>query len=142
MQRLGFYGGIVSADRAAGRSPASPGAWVSPHQPGKTPDHTDIRGQMVDAAPFRSGPSRRPLTQYGTAEEMGHLLPGPTENAAPSDFEQPPASFQEMRKALPWRNPPLRPTSGFALDQGISPTPPELPASESAALAESSAVDG
>ncbi|MGD9710596.1 MAG: hypothetical protein AB7V46_00845 [Thermomicrobiales bacterium] len=142
MQRTGFYGGLVSADRTGGRSPESPGASTSPQRPGQTPDHTDIRGQAADITPYFAGPSRRPLTQYGTAQEISNLLPGPEEAALPSDFEQSPASFQEQRKAYPWQNPPVRPASVFAFDQGVSPEPPALPAGEAAALAESSAVEG
>ncbi|MBX3071662.1 MAG: hypothetical protein KF883_14245 [Thermomicrobiales bacterium] len=142
MVQRGFYGGIVSEERKATHAPGAPGASVSPQRPGQTPDHTDLRGQVVDASPFQAGPARRPLTQYGTAQEISNLLPAPDEAAQPADFEQSPASFQEQRKALPWQNPPVRPTSAFAFDQGISPTPPALPANEAAALAESSAVEG
>ena len=142
MQRLGFYGGLVSEERTSGHTPDAPGASTSPQRPGQTPDHTDLRGQKVDASPFMTGPARRPLTQYGTAQEISNLMPGPDEAAAPSDFEQSPASFQEQRKAYPWQNPPVRPTSAFAFDQGIAPQPPALPANEAAALAESSAVEG
>lgn len=142
MVQRGFYGGFVSADRAAGRSPESPGASSAPHRPGEVPDHTDLRGQRGDASPFHAGSSRRPLTQYGTAQEISHIFPDPDEAASPADFEQPPASFQEQRKAYPWQNPPVRPTSVFAFDQGTSLEPPALPASDVAALADSSAVDG
>jgi hypothetical protein len=142
MERRDFYGGKVSEGRAAPKSPPAPGAEHSPQHPGETPDRSDIPGETVAVSPQIDGIPLRPLTQYGTAQEIMDLLPAPGEDAEPSDFEQPPASFQEQRKAYPWQLPPVRPTSAFALDQGIAEEPPALPAGEAAALAEASGVEG
>jgi hypothetical protein len=142
MQRSNFYGGIVTPARTAFRSPDAPGAIVSPQRPGETPDRTDIEGQALSAAPPLAGPPLRPLTQYVTAQEIMDVFPAPSEEAEPAEFEQAPASFQEKRKAYPWQLPPVRPTSVFALDQGVSAEPPALPAAEAAALAEVSGVEG
>jgi hypothetical protein len=142
MERRDFYGGKVSEERAAPIPPESPGASHSPQRPGETPDRSDIPGEFVAVSPPIEGVPLRPLTEYGTAQEISNLMPAPTEAAEPSDFEQPPASFQENRKAYPWQLPPVRPTSVFALDQGVAEQPPALPGAEAAAIAEASSVEG
>jgi hypothetical protein len=142
MERRDFYGGKVTEERIVPNPPAAPGASHSPQHPGETPDWSDIPGEKVAKSPPIEGVPLRPLTQYGTAQEISNLLPAPTEDAEPSDFEQPPASFQENRKAHPWQLPPVRPTTVFALDQGVAEEPPALPGAEAKALAEASAVEG
>ena len=142
MERRDFYGGKVSEERAAPKPPEAPGAAHSPQHPGETPDHTDIPGEFVAVSPPIEGVPLRPLTQYGTAQEIANVFPDPTEDAEPDEFEQAPSSFQENRKAYPWQLPPVRPTSAFALDQGISEEPPALPGAEAAAIAETSSVEG
>jgi hypothetical protein len=136
------YGGIVSEERAAPRAPSAPGASRSPQRPGQTPDRGRVAGHVLGQAPRVAGVPRRPLTQYGTAQEMSYLLPAPTEEADPADFEQPQSSFQERRKAFIWQLPPTRPTSFFSLDQGVSETPPELPSGEVESLAETVDTEG
>jgi len=142
MERRDFYGGRVSEERAAPKAPPAPGASSSPQRPGQTPDRSDIPGETVAASPPIDGIPWRPLSEDGTAQEIMNLLPAPGEDAAPSDFEQPPASFQEQRKAYPWQLPPVRPTSVFALDQGVAEEPPALPSGEAAALAVASGLEG
>ena len=132
----------MSEERAAPKPPSAPGASRSPQRPGQVPDRTDIPGETVDFSPPIEGIPLRPLTQYGTAQEIMDLLPAPGEEAQPGDFEQPPASFQEQRKAYPWQLPPVRPTSAFALDQGVAEEAPALPEGEAAALALASTVEG
>jgi hypothetical protein len=114
------------------RSPKAPGAVVSPQRPGKTPDQTGVPGFIGAGVPKVAGPVLRPRTQYGTAQEIIHVFPEPNEEAVKEEFEQAPASIEEMRKAYPWQIPPIRPTSVFALDQGVSPEAPSLPEGESA----------
>jgi hypothetical protein len=142
MERRDFYGGIVSEKRAAPKPPEAPGASHSPQRPGETPDWSDIPGEKVAISPPIEGVPLRPLTQYGTAQEIANVFPAPTEDAEPSDFEQAPAAFQESRKAYPWQLPPVRPTSVFALDQGVAEEPPALPGAEAAAIAAASVVEG
>jgi hypothetical protein len=88
------------------------------------------------------GPPIRPLTQYGSAEEILNALPAPDEEAEPNAFEQAPVASEEHRKAYPWQLPPRRPTAYFALDQGIAPEPPALPVGEEpAALAAETTIE-
>ena len=64
-------------------------------------------------------------------------MPIPDEIAAPADFEQAPASFEENRKAYPWQTPPRRPLPWFTLGDGVAPYDPALSAGpEALALAE------
>ncbi|CAN5611430.1 hypothetical protein BH23CHL5_BH23CHL5_07230 [soil metagenome] len=136
------YGGFVQRDRKGPKSPTAPGASRSPQRPGLTPDRSSIPGHALEASPPTAGTLRRPLTQYGTAQEIMNTMPTPEEDADPTDFEQAPAALQEQRKAYPWQVPPVRPTSLFALDQGVVTEPPALPGDEAAALAASSGVEG
>jgi hypothetical protein len=117
--------------------PKTPGATKSPQLPGQTPDRSTIPGHHSVQAPPPPGPPVRPAAQYLTAQELSHAMPVPDEPAAPEDFEQAPASFEENRKAYPWQTPPRRPTPWFTLGDGIAPTDPALSAGpEALALAE------
>jgi hypothetical protein len=71
---------------------------------------------------------RRPLTEYGTAQEIVGVFPAPNDEAEKAEFEQATASVEELRKAYPWQLPPKGPTAVFALDQGVASEPPALPA--------------
>lgn len=124
------------------RSPASPGASSSPQLPGKTPDRSPIPGHGLLRSPGLAGPVVRPLTQYGTAQEIMNVLPAPDEDAEPKDFEQRGVSFQENRKSTPWKMTPLRPMPNFALDQGVAEEPPALEATGEAALPEEASNTG
>jgi hypothetical protein len=126
-------GSAMSQASGQPRSPKAPGATVSPQRPGKTPDQSGVPGFIGAGVPKVSGPVLRPKTQYGTAQEIIHVFPNPNEDAVKEEFEQAGASSEEVRKAYPWQNPPIRPTSVFALDQGISPEPPAIPAGEAVA---------
>lgn len=132
----------MSEARPANRSattPRAPGASKSPQRPGQTPDRSTLPGHHFIQAPAPLGAPIRPAVEYLTAEELGHLLPLPNEQAEPSDFEQSPASDEEMRKAYPWKTPPRRPTSWFTLGDGMAATDPALAAGTDAlALAQQS----
>lgn len=91
------------------KSPAAPGASVSPQRPGMTPDRSSVPGHFSTRV---SAPStkRRPLSQYGTAEEIMRVYKRESEDKiTPKHFEQATASFEELRKADPAMLPPARP---------------------------------
>jgi len=110
--------------------PPAPGAVRAPHRPGEVPDRSSVPGFRGVSVPPARRPILRPLTQYGTAQELWGVFPKPDEEAEPAEFEQATAAFEERRKAYPWQTPPLEPTPYFALDQGVSPVPPALPGAE------------
>ena len=94
----------------------APGAMVSPQGPGMTPDRTIVPGHVGFQHPAATE-KRRPLTQYGSAEEvMGVFRRKPGDEMQASDFEQAPASGEEMRAANPALLTPVRP-----LDRAPSP---------------------
>lgn len=132
----------MSEARSANRStttPLAPGGLKTLLRPGDSPDRSTIPGQHFIQAPAPLGAPIRPAAQYLTAQELSHAMPVPDEDAAPSDFEQAPASFEENRKAYPWQNPPRRPTPWFTLGDGVAPTDPALAAGDDAlALAQQS----
>jgi hypothetical protein len=109
------------------KSPKAPGAAASPQMPGQVPDRSTVPGHFSTRVPWPTGSVRRPLTQYGSAEEIVGVFPAPNEEAEKAEFEQATASVEELRKAYPWQLPPEGPTPVFALDQGIAPAPPALP---------------
>lgn len=87
----------------------APGGMVSPQGPGMTPDRTIVPGHVGFEHPPATT-KRRPLTQYGSAEEiMGVFRRKPEEEMQASDFEQAPASGEEMRSANPALLTPVRP---------------------------------
>lgn len=112
----------VRNTHASGRrkSPPAPGASVSPQQPGMTPDRSTIPGKFSVNVP-RASTKRRPLTQYGTAEEIMQVYKRlPEEQIEAKHFEQATASFEELRKAYPQELPPIRPTQP-AITAGDTP---------------------
>ncbi|HEY7032918.1 MAG TPA: hypothetical protein VH482_16355 [Thermomicrobiales bacterium] len=117
------------SERVHGRpkSPPAPGAVASPQIPGQVPDRSTVPGHFSTRVARPAGPVRRPLTQYGTAQEIMHVFPAPNEEPDKSEFEQATASVEELRKAYPWQLPPDGPTAVFALDQGVAAEPPALP---------------
>ncbi len=125
-------GKLTRPERSYGRAklPKAPGAAQSPQMPGQVPDRSTIPGHFSTRVAPPAAPIRRPLTQYGTAQEIMHVFPAPNEDAEKAEFEQATASVEELRKAYPWQLPPEGPTPVFALDQGISPEPPALPAAQ------------
>jgi hypothetical protein len=92
------------AGSMTGKSVPAPGAMTSPQAPGMVPDWTTVPTHVGEAPP-PAATRVRPLTQYATAEELA------------VDFEQAPASFEELRKDHPANLPPLRP--GPPLGQAV-----------------------
>jgi hypothetical protein len=109
------------------KSPKAPGAAASPQMPGEVPDRSTVPGYVGTRVAPPVGRVRRPLTQYGTAQEIMHVFPAPDEEPDKSEFEQATASVEELRKAYPWQLPPAGPTPVFALDQGVAAERPVLP---------------
>ncbi len=108
------------ADHESPTAPVTPGGSISPQAPGARPDRSNIpgHGQLPVPPPLAPG-VRRPLTQYGTAQEiMGVYAPKPGEAMEPARFEQATASWEEVRKAYPAQLPAQRPGPGYALSQG------------------------
>jgi len=105
----------------APKSPPAPGASQSPQKPGMVPDRSTVPGHFSE----RVGPpttKRRPISQYGTAEELLAVFKQePEADIEPKDFEQATASFEEVRKAELWELPPVRPVDR-ALAAGEAPT--------------------
>lgn len=97
------------AGSMTGRTIPAPGAMVSPQAPGMLPDRTTIPGRVGEETPAATG-KVRPLTQYGTAEELAGVFTRiPMVELEPSDFEQANASHEELRKANPRALTPDRP---------------------------------
>jgi hypothetical protein len=134
-------GPIERAERLHGlpKSPKAPGAAASPQMPGQVPDRSTVPGHFSTRVARSSGSPQRPLTQYGTAQEIMHVYPAPNEEPAIAEFEQATASVEELRKAYPWQRTPKRPTPAFDLGYGVAteapalavgPSTPELPSGE------------
>lgn len=117
-------------------SPEAPGANVSPQRPGATPDDPDLPGrERGSQRPLAN--TRRPLTEYGTAQRILHMFTPPAgTDLEAGDWEQGPSSFEEQRKANPAFLTPFRPLSGYGLGIGRS-----APAVTAAPVEEISGVD-
>lgn len=116
-------------DSHRGPMPKAPGAVRSPQMPGEVPDRSSIPGEDVLPVPPPSGPVVRPLTQYGSAQEvMGVYAATDTNVDDPARFEQATASYEEMRKANPSLRPPARPSPGYVLSDGTRLANPHLTA--------------
>ena len=102
------------------KQPPAPGASVSPQHPGMAPDQSSTPGHTNTNVPPATS-LRRPLTQYGTAQEIMRVFSKvPEGQIQPGDFEQATASFEELRKADPALMPPVRPARP-ALAEGEAP---------------------
>ena len=102
------------------KAPAAPGGSSSPQQPGKTPDRSSIPGHF-NTTSARPATKRRPLSQYGSAEEIMNVYKRvPEDEIMPESFEQATASYEELRKATLALLPPGRPLSR-AIDAGDAP---------------------
>lgn len=89
--------------------PPAPGASVSPQHPGDTPDRSGVPGYAGQPLP-KVAATRRPLTQYGTAEEIMRVYKRvPEAEMKPEHFEQAPPSNEEQRKSNPALLTPIRP---------------------------------
>lgn len=110
------------------KSPPAPGASISPQKPGRTPDQSVVPGHVNTRVP-KPATKRRPLTQYGTAEEIMRVFKRvPEDQITPRHFEQATASYEELRKAYPWELPPARPAQpAIAAGETQEALPAETP---------------
>lgn len=111
-------GAPVSAGRH--HAPPAPGAMKSPQVPGEVPDRSTIPDEGVLPVPPASvqGEPMRPLTQYGTAEEIMGVF-DKKDISDPTRFEMEPPSPEERRKAFGGMlRTPQRPMPGYALAGG------------------------
>lgn len=112
-------GSGVFSRRPQKRNPPAPGGNRSPQQPGMTPDFSSIPGEARTRAPRTNHP-RRPLSQYGTSQEIMHVFrPGADGIWAKEQFEQAPISDEEQRRANPAALTPIRPVPDFALGTSL-----------------------
>lgn len=115
--------GVPPVDAASDHRPPppkAPGATSSPQLPGMTPDDPDLPGRPRGSLPPLAS-TRRPLTEYGTAQRILRLFtPAAGVTLEAADFEQGPASKEEVRKADPALLTPFRPLTGHALGIGRS----------------------
>jgi hypothetical protein len=119
----------TSSDRQADRDarplpyPPAPGAISSPHKPGQVPDHSTIPGHFSLRVP-RAPVGWRSLADEGTTQEiMGVFRPDANGEMTPGQFEQAPASDEELLKAVPADLPPDRPRPGYTRVSGEAPAP-------------------
>jgi len=120
-------GNVHNADRYY--IPVAPGAVASPQEPGELPDRSSVPERGVLPVPPPAGEVRRPLTQYGTSEEIMDVYHKPElDPTDPARFVQAPPSYEEQRKANPALLKPLRPQPGYALSGGTRIASPELAA--------------
>lgn len=100
-------------------APVAPGAVYSPQQPGQLPDVSTVPERGVLPVPIPEEGPRRPSTQYRTAQEILDVFDATGKDVLdPQRFEQfsvAPPSYEEQRKATPWRRKPARPQAGYAL---------------------------
>jgi len=91
------------------KSPPAPGAALSPHKPGMVPDRSTVPGHFGTQV-AKAISKQRPLTQYGTAEEIMQVFKRlPEDQIVSANFEQADESFEEKRKASLATVPPVRP---------------------------------
>src|SRR3954453_17379219 len=100
------------------RKVPAPGARRAPQIPGQGPDPSTVPGFHSLIVPAATS-VMRPLTEYQTAQEISkRFRKYPADQITPEQFEQADASFEELRKANPADNPPVRPKRGYILDAG------------------------
>jgi hypothetical protein len=108
------------AGAKTGKNIPAPGAMTSPQMPGATPNYTTIAGHIGEATPPASAKTR-PLSQYGTAEEIAAVFKKkPMHQIQPEDFEQANASGEELRKVSPANLTPIRPLPGPGSNPAIA----------------------
>jgi hypothetical protein len=95
--------------------PDAPGAVQSPQIPGMTPDRSTVPGHGVTVVPKPTLGKRRPLAQYGTAEEIIAVYTPSGEGGdwMPDDFNGAHASIEELLKVNPALTQPERPAPGY-----------------------------
>ncbi len=108
------------SSRPQKQNPPAPGGSRSPQQPGVTPDFSSIPGEQRARAPRATNP-RRPLSQYGTTQEIMRVFTPAADGVWTKErFEQAPTSDEEERKANPAALTPVRPVPGFALGTSVN----------------------
>lgn len=116
------------------------GARSSPQIPGQTIDQFSVPGH-TNYRVARTTTVRRPLTQFGTAQEiMGVYAPKPGQENDPARFEQASASYEELRKADPALLTPIRPLPGYDLKAVPATSAQSLAPGEIPALAEGTSL--
>jgi hypothetical protein len=135
-------GAIMNADTYY--VPVAPGAVSSPQEPGQVPDRSSVPERGTLPVPVPNEPARRPLTQYGTSQEIMAVYD--KEEMDPTDprrFVQAPPSYEEQRTAFAGRlRTPMRPTAGYALSDGQRMANDELAALSAEAAANQPLVPG
>lgn len=112
-------------------APVAPGAVQSPQQPGQVPDVSTVPERGVLPVQIPADGARRPATQYKTAEEILHVWDATGKDVLdPDRFTQALPSYEEQRKADPWRRKPARPIAGYALSVSGSRLSEQLAALE------------
>jgi hypothetical protein len=125
LRKAASAGDPLSSGRAT--APAAPGAVRSPQIPGEVPDRSSVPDQGVLPVPAPTGATRRPLTEYTSAQGiMGVYAPTPGKEDDPARFEQATVSYEELRKANPALRTPARPSAGYALADGARIANPDL----------------
>lgn len=120
-------GEVIDSHR--GPVPEAPGAVRSPQMPGEVPDRSSIPGEDGLPVPPPAGAVRRPIAEYGSAQQiMGVYRVTDGNDDDPARFEQATATYEEMRKANPSLRTPVRPSPGYALSDGTRLANPELTA--------------
>ena len=108
------------AGAKTGNNIPAPGAMTSPQAPGAVPNYTTIAGHIGEATPPATT-KVRPLSQYGTAEEIASVFKKkPMDQMLPEDFEQADASAEELRKLDPANLTPIRPLPGPGSNPAIA----------------------
>jgi hypothetical protein len=107
--------------------------------PGMVPDRSSVPGHHGVVVPAAERPVRRPLTEYGTAQQIMRMYrAAPGDEMNPKRFESVPVSDEEIRKADPDLGRPMRPLPGYALGRGAGAATVEafeaIEAAEAAAL--------
>ena len=109
-------------------APEAPGAVRLRHNPGEVPDRSTVPEEGVLPVPPPDEGTRRPLTEYGTAQQIMEVYDkkglDPTD---PNRFVQAPPSYEEQRKQFAGgQRTPLRPQAGYALTAGTRMPSKEL----------------
>ncbi len=96
------------------KSPPAPGGSHGSLAPGMAPDRSTVPGQFSERN-AKATSVVRPLTQYGTAQELAGVFHRvPADKMKSTDFEQADASFEEVRKSVVAEWPLERPVAAIA----------------------------
>lgn len=117
-RKFALFGKRVSDGRFY--APEAPGAVRLRHNPGEVPDRSTVPEEGVLPVPPPDEDSRRPLTEYQTAQQiMGVYDKEGLDPTDPNRFVQAPPSYEEQRKQFArTMQTPLRPQPDYALTAG------------------------